>query len=368
VLLEEYEQNWKITEAMPVNSVGIVTARDALTIHFTLEDAWRTVQDFAKLPIETAREKYDLGKDARDWKVDFAQKDLKNSGLKQKNLVPILYRPFDMRHTYYTGTTKGFHCMPRNEVMREMIFSNLCILLPKQTKDSWSAIVSNCIAGHKSASVYDISSAFPLYVYPIEKQDLLENPAAEKRANFAPEFLHDVKNKLGKVSPEALFAYLYAVLYSPAYRARYAEFLKRDFPRVPITTDRKRFDALAALGQQLINLHVMHVHAKPVCTYPVAGNNRVDKVEYRQDAESSTAPDNGRLHINKEQYFADVPEAVWNYHIGGYQVAHKWLKDRKGRLLTFDDLQHYQHVLAALAETIRLQTEIDKVIPAWPMT
>ncbi|MGB8598533.1 MAG: type ISP restriction/modification enzyme, partial [Burkholderiales bacterium] len=132
VLLEEYERSWKITEAMPVNSVGIVTARDALTIHFTREDAWRTVQDFAKLPIETAREKYDLGKDARDWKVDFAQKDLKNSGPEQSHLMPMLYRPFDLRQTYYTGTTKGFHCMPRNEVMREMLIDNLALITCRQ--------------------------------------------------------------------------------------------------------------------------------------------------------------------------------------------------------------------------------------------
>ena len=262
---------------------------------------------------------------------------------------------------------------PRRELKEHVLNkTNICLCVSRQqaTIGFNHAFISDAPANDCFVSNIsrEANSVFPLWLYPSEKQDLLDNTPTEIHANFSPEFLQDVKSKLGKVSPEAMFAYIYAVLYSPAYRARYAEFLKRDFPRVPLTADRKRFDALAALGQALIDLHVMRAHAKAVCTYPVAGNNRVDKVEYRQDAESSTAPDNGRLHINKEQYFADVPEAVWNYHIGGYQVAHKWLKDRKGRLLTFDDLQHYQHVLAALAETIRLQTEIDKVIPAWPMT
>ncbi len=117
----EYEQGWKITDIMPVNSVGIVTARDALSIHWSREDIWRTVNDFANLPVEEAREKFALGKDARDWKVALAQADLKATGLTETKLAPVLYRPFDVRQTYYTGNSRGFHCMPRGEVMRQML-------------------------------------------------------------------------------------------------------------------------------------------------------------------------------------------------------------------------------------------------------
>jgi predicted helicase len=367
VVKAEYDAIWSLREILNQNgdpAPGIVTTHDDFAISWSKEVAISKVEKLLKTKSETeARELFDLCTQ-NQWNYERAKAELAD-GAWRNLVVPILYRPFDMRWTVYDRNVAVHR---RERVMQEMLQPNLCLLLPRQTKNNWSVLTTDSVAGHKSASVYDISSAFPLYLYPREKQDLLDNPSTEKRANFSPEFLQEVKSKLGKVSPEALFAYIYAVLYSPAYRARYAEFLKRDFPRVPLTADRKRFDALAALGQALIDLHTMRVHAKTVCTYPVAGNNRVDKVEYRQDAESSTAPDNGRLHINKEQYFADVPEAVWNYHIGGYQVAHKWLKDRKGRLLTFDDLQHYQHVLAALAETIRLQTEIDKFIPAWPMS
>ncbi|MEK6708929.1 MAG: type ISP restriction/modification enzyme, partial [Pseudomonadota bacterium] len=133
--------------------------------------------------------------------------------------------------------------------------------------------------------------------------------------------------------------------------------LKRDFPRIPLTSDHALFKRLVELGQQLIELHLMRRHAAAICRYPVAGSNRMDKVEFRE----------GRVYINAEQYFDGVPQAVWDYHIGGYQVAAKWLKDRKGRLLSFDDLQHYQRVIAALAKTICLQAQIDAAIPAWPM-
>ncbi len=168
-----------------------------------------------------------------------------------------------------------------------------------------------------------------------------------------------------------MFAYLYAVLYAPGYRRRYAEFLKRDFPRVPLTADRALFQKLVGLGQQLVELHLLREHAPAICRYPIAGSNRMDKVEYRPSLPSPAggrgAGGEGRVYINAEQYFDGVPQAVWDYHIGGYQVAAKWLKDRKGRLLSFDDLQHYQRVIAALARTIELQAEIDAAIPGWPL-
>ena len=147
-----------MTDAMPVNSVGIVTARDSLTIHWSAEDAWRTVQEFAALPIEAARDKFDLGNDSQDWSVKLAQADLKASGPKREKVVPVLYRPFDVRHTYYTGKPSGFHCRPRGEVMTHMLAGdNLGLLAPKQTKNNWDIFVAPALAGHKSVSVYDIS-------------------------------------------------------------------------------------------------------------------------------------------------------------------------------------------------------------------
>ena len=156
------------------------------------------------------------------------------------------------------------------------------------------------------------------------------------------------------------------MLYAPSYRTRYADFLKRDFPRVPLTSNRVLFDRLAALGAELIALHTMQRTLPHLTRYPVAGSNLVDKVHY---AEPSGAA-GGRVYVNAEQSFDGVPSAVWNTHIGGYRVAEKWLKDRKGRALSYDDLTHYQNVIAALARTLELQAGIAAAIAAaggWPL-
>jgi hypothetical protein len=147
----------------------------------------------------------------------------------------------------------------------------------------------------------------------------------------------------------------------------YETFLAAYDPRMPLTGQRALFAQLARLGQALVALHLMKDKAPAVCSYPVAGDNRVDKVSF--EAASPTAQ-TGQVFINATQHFAGVPRTVWNYQIGGYQVAHKWLKDRKGRWLTFADLQHYSQIIAALARTIVLQAEIDGAIDAaggWPL-
>ena len=392
-LLSEYEQSWKITDAMPVNSVGIVTARDKLTIHWTAEDAWRTVKDFAALPVDEARDKFDLGDDSQDWTVKLAQDDLKASGLRRDKLTAVLYRPFDVRHTYYTGKPSGFHCRPRGAVMSNMLAGpNFGLITSRMTKGenfqhtqvSDTLVEVICMSPKTSNNGF----VFPLYLYPTAKTSLFaEAPSTGpggRRANFAPDFIaacetstgatwcFDGQGKLGNAKnptfgPEDVFYYAYAVFYSPGYRARYAQFLKTDFPRLPLTGQRALFAQLVKLGQELCSLHLMRSAAPGICSYPVAGDNRVDKVRF--EAQSPTA-ETGQVFINATQHFAGVPRAVWNYHIGGYQVAHKWLKDRKTRLLTFADLQHYSHVLAALARTIALQSEIDAAIEAsggWPL-
>jgi len=148
---------------------------------------------------------------------------------------------------------------------------------------------------------------------------------------------------------------------------RYAEFLKRDFPRVPLTSNRALFDSLSALGEELIALHTMQRSPPHLTRYPAAGSNLVDKVRY---AEPSGAA-GGRVYVNTEQYFDGVPPAVWDVHIGGYRVAEKWLKDRKGRALSYDDLTYYQNVIATLARTLELQAGIDEAITTagdWPVT
>jgi len=160
-------------------------------------------------------------------------------------------------------------------------------------------------------------------------------------------------------NPEDLFCYAYAVFHSPTYRQRYAEFLKIDFPRLPLTSDAKLFFILADLGEELVLLHLMRSPKLNdfITRFPHSGNNEVEKLRYAD----------GNVWFNRDQCFEGVEEADWNFHIGGYQVLNKWLKDRKGRTLSFDDIEHYQKIVVTIHETRRLMDGIDATIPSWPM-
>jgi predicted helicase len=357
--LQAYQSWPSVTEIFPVNSVGIVTARDNLTIRWTPDEMWTTVLTFSQLSEELARTAFQLGKDARDWKVSLAQQDVKREGgPHREKIVPILYRPFDVRYTYYTGRSRGFHCMPRPEVMRHMLAGeNLALITPKQHKDEFGAMVSNVIGGHKTVAAFDINYYFPLYLYPsTETPDMFHQA---RQPNLADWLLPKLSAAYGFTpTPEEVLAYIYAVLYSPTYRQKYAQELRTDFPRIPFTADGALFRQMAALGQQLIDLHLLRstpllVGGKGGVKYQGQGSDVVEKVRYD--------PATGRVHINADKYFEGVTPEMWEYQIGGYQVLEKYLKDRKGRRL--DDPVRYIHIASAIAETIRLQQQIDALYP-----
>jgi predicted helicase len=363
-LLESYEKFSKINEIFPINSVGIVTARDSLTIKWTHNDIWSTVLNFSKLDVEVARQAYNLGKDVRDWKVQLAQKDLKDSGLDKKKIVPILYRPFDIRYTYYTGRSRGFLCMPRPEVMRHMMpGGNLALITSRLTKGETfkhAQVTCNiveviCMSPKTSNNGF----VFPLYLYPdIDKKDLFnyEKTDTRKQPNINTEVFATLTEAYKKEpTPEEIFYYIYAVLYSNTYRTKYTEFLKIDFPRVPFTKDYTLFSKMAEYGKQLVDLHLLKSSDldPPVARFQGKGNDKVEKVKYEKE----------RVYINKDQYFEGVKPEVWQYQIGGYQVCEKWLKDRKGRSLSLEDMKHYCRMVTAIEKTIEIQKEIDEVYP-----
>ncbi len=400
-LRAEYDRGWPVPEIFPVNSVGIVTARDNLTIHWTRQEVMDTVKDFAKLDPETAREKYNLGKDVRDWKVELAQKDLKTSGLKEQLVTPVLYRPFDVRFTYYTGQTRGFICMPRPEVMGHMLAGkNLGLVTVRQVAEgvfNHILVTNQIVESRITLSNKGIGFLFPLYLFPCKNSNnnnqnsflSLCEPEIPygRKVNIAPEFLLTLEEHLQlKFTPEGrgdldstfssedAFFYAYALFHSPTYRQRYAEFLKMDFPRLPLTGNKALFAALVGKGAELVSLHLMEsLRLETFITrFPVSGSLVVDGVRYviPPGPPLEKGGGNGRVYINSEQYFEGVPPKVWAFQVGGYQVCHKWLKDRKGRTLSSDDLHHYQKIVVALAETIRLMGEIDAVIEAhggWPI-
>lgn len=360
VTLEKiYGKFFKITDIFPKYSVGIVTARDKLTIHWKKEEVYRTITGFSKMDPEKARIFYNLGDDARDWKIELAQKDLIDSGLNKKNIVPILYRPFDIRYTYYTGNSRGFHCMPRGEIMKNMVKKNLGLITPKQFKEEPGALITDNIIAHKTVSAYDINYLFPLYIYPDGKG--LYKDLKELGSN------HNINHKTyfnigeGMITknfvPEDIFNYIYAVLYSNIYREKYVEFLRIDFPRIPFTSDYELLLELGKLGQELADIHLMKSQQlnQTFSRFDVKGDKLIKKIKYVETEK--------RVYINENQYFSNIEKEIWEYQVGGYQVMEKWLKDRKKRTLSLEDIEHYIKISRALQLTIQYQEKIDDLYP-----
>lgn len=380
-LLSEYETAWKITDAMPLSNTGMVSKRDSLAFQFERSKVQEIVRDIHDLTPSEIVEKYPMSSwSSRDGKVEFVKRSVMETGLDASNFVQCLYRPFDRRWTYYAPRSKGFIAWPVYDVMQHMLAGdNLALVTTRMTKGEpfRHVQVTNDIVEVicMSPKTSNNGFVFPLYVYSEgKKNDLFDShsdvPERAKHANFEPAFVNEFAAKLNlqwtaegggdlkeSFGPEDVFHFILAVLYSPGYRARYSEFLKRDYPRLPMTADVELFAQLSHLGRQLASLHLMKAFGPQTCTYPIAGSNRVDKVTFQDN----------RVFINSEQYFDNVPTDVWNYQLGGYQVANKWLKDRKGRLLSFADLQHYQRIMSVLGETIRIEKEIDAAIPSWPL-
>ena len=283
-----------------------------------------------------------MPEDGRDWKIKLAQKDL----MKGFSVEKIQYRPFDIRYTAYTGNSKGFIAYPREKTNKSIVNKdNLSLLTSRMippTQDFDRILVTKNISDIHSAS--DQTYIFPLYVYAED---------GTKISNLKREIVSQIEGIVGKTKPEDILDYIYAVLHSPNYREKYKEFLKIDFPRVPYPSDKKIFFKLVELGKELREVHLFESPKldKLITSYSVAGDNVVEKVEYK----------NGNVFINKTQYFGDVPEIAWNFYIGGYEPAQKWLKDRKSRTLDSDDIKHYQKIIIALAETDKLMKKIDGI-------
>jgi predicted helicase len=265
--------------------------------------------------------------------------------------------------------------MPRNDVMRYLLLENLSICVGRQ----------GSVIGSNNYNIIFISDkivdfnlyrrggelVFPLYIYPerpekkkfFHSQMMMFEPTSVyqvKQPNIKPELFEELRTKYKKeVTPEEIFYYIYAVLYSNTYRVKYAEFLKMDFPRIPFTDEYKTFIKLGKFGKQLADLHLLKSKEleKPIAKFPIEGNNKVEKPIFElRDAEKQPV-----VYINKEQYFKGVTEEIWQYQIGGYQVCEKWLKDRKRRVLSLDEITTYCKIVTALSKTIELQKEIDEL-------
>ncbi len=348
-LREEYDKYWKITDILPVNSLGIVTARDKLTIHWSPEQVWQTVTNFSNLQPEEARTSYNLGEDAQEWKVELAQADLKSSGPIQGRITPILYRPFDIRYTYYTGNSRGFHCRPRIEVMKNFTHPNLGIITRRQMLPPYGYFfVSNLPIsdGVIRSDNKGGESLFPLYTY--EEQ----NGTYQRKTSINPVFTQKITEIYQEeFSPEEIFYYIYAIFFSTTYRTKYSEFLKNDYPRIPLINDFQLFRILIEIGQELVNLHLMKEKLSSSISFDIKGNNIVKSIKY----------EDSKIYINTTQFFNGIPEKTWNFNIGAYQVLDKWLKSRKKRELSSQEIEQFIQIIEIINRTIILMERLDNI-------
>ncbi|MBU0569939.1 N-6 DNA methylase [Patescibacteria group bacterium] len=316
-LQEKYSKGFKVDAIYVVKAAGIKTHRDKVVIANSTEELRNQILSYSN-------------------KQDpfFDSEKVEN----------ICYRPFDNRYIYYDTDIVVRH---RKQQIKHSLQENIALLLGRQSKSNHvnHFFVTNTLSEMKTAESTTGSYHFPLYLY---------HEDGNKTPNLKKEIVDEIEKIVGKTSPEYIFYFIYAVLHSPKYREKYKEFLKIDFPRVPYPKDKNSFKKLVKLGTELRKLHLLESPKvnKFITTYPVAGTDIIEKRPEYKD---------GKVFINDEQYFGNIPEVAWNFYIGGYQPAQKWLKDRKGRKLTDEDLRHYQKMIVALTETDRLMKVVDEV-------
>jgi predicted helicase len=382
---KDYEKGLKLDKLFVLNASGIKTERDNLTIQFDSKSLQEIEDNIISLDPEDFRKKYTPKPDGRDWKIITAKEDMQKN---KKIYVNILYRPFDFRKSIYTGKTKGFMAYPRNEVMKHIVKDNFLLLTCRQqsTFDFQHILLSKFIADMCSVSLQtkETTYAFPLYKYKEKTSQQSIEDLEDRTPNLNPEIVKQIAEGLGipfvtekehtpnpsqegnkTFAPIDLLDYIYAVLHSPTYRETYKEFLKIDFPRVPYPKDLTTFKKLSNLGSELRQIHLLEspIVEKYITQYPEDGDNIVVKPRFEINPVRVQNSDRvyGNVFINETQYFANVPEVAWNFYIGGYQPAQKWLKDRKDRELSYEDILHYQKIIVALSETYRIMKEIDGI-------
>ncbi len=349
---------------------GLQTHRDRFVSAFDKEALVARVRTFLEsdLPDDLLRQVVSL---TRTDNLDIAQarSELGRNPNWSDKISQCLYRPFDLRWLLYDA---GVVDRRREDVMGHVLAGpNVSLLVPRQHKMEFGAFATRALAIAKAVTAYDGSYFFPLFLYSLESHNDLfsEHDSGDRCPNLHPKLLPLLDRHFGaKVMPETLFHYLYAVLYAPTYRTTYADFLKIDFPRIPFTAEREVFERMAALGERLVQLHLLESDELDPPAVRFEGQTSED-VAANRVAKNKTAGftwdgDSERVYINPGQYFAPVAEDLWQYRIGGYQVPHKWLKDRTGRVLSTEEVQTYCRILTALGKTIEIQAELDAVYPS----
>jgi predicted helicase len=355
----DYNAGIRISDLFISGGSGIETQKDSLVIRMTENEIDAVRSDVIQLGADDLLSKYKI-KESRDWTVASAKEDIIDAR-EQK----IYYRPFDERWTLYSGRSKGIMAYPRREISRHMMHDNVALLVcNRQTSSDFQhVLVTDKIAERCSVSLQtgEVGYMFPLFLYQDD---------GTRAGNFHVEVVNRLlTNTTRDYEPEEIFDYLYGILHSPSYRKKYKEFLKIDFPRIPIPKSDSEMNRISWIGRELRSLHLMTSSElnNLRTTFPASGSDIVEEIQYWPvKSEAFLASDQPAImyqacsvSINKDQFFGNVPEVAWNFYIGGYQPARKWLKDRRGRILSSDDILHYQKLIQVLIETNRIMQEID---------
>ena len=364
---EEYNKGFRIDALMKNGVCGIQTGRDNLYVDFNENELNARIQKLLSGDIDNDfRQQYKV-QDSSGYNM---LKRVKLNSFNSKYVRKQMYRPFDIRYIYYSPNLikRAFY-----GVMGQMHKPNIGLITSRQlsTFDYQHVLCTDMMTDmcSISAQTKECSYLFPLYVYDEGSIDqpripnldetiwrTIENWVKYKQA-YKPLTASEQSGELGFdakpeephfLTPEDIFDYIYGVLHSPYYREKYKEFLKVDFPRIPYPKNKDEFEHYKDCGHQLRELHLMH-KVPEVHTIISSGSGKIEKVQW----------DNGKVYINDTQYFDGVPAEAWNMYIGGYQPAQKWLKDRKGRTLTTDDMEHYEKIISVLLETNRIMQQMD---------
>lgn len=370
-----YEKGVSVSKLFSINNVGIVTSRDSFVIDEKKPSLSKRMADFFILEKDLLKSKYGL-KENKSWKID----DVKKQALEFEpdDINKISYRPFDNRFLYYNN---DFIERSRIEVMQHFVKGeNIGLILSRQplSLGSPETVVAFCSKNISDLNIYRRGGGTicPLYLYPETNGQQTIEQSIERKPNLKAEIVNEFAEKLGlkftneketnkdTFAPIDILDYIYAVLHSPSYREKYKEFLKIDFPRVPYPEDQDTFWKLVKLGGEIRQIHLLESATveQYITQYPIAGDNLVSRKMSKNSP--GYVPNNGthgKVYINDEQYFDNVPLVAWEFYVGGYQPAQKWLKDRNGRKLEWEDIAHYQKIIVALSETDRIMKEIDEI-------
>jgi predicted helicase len=352
-----------INEIFDKTSPGIITSRDRFAVALRESELQKRLHDFTdtdNVPDATLRERYGLS-DTRGWSVSTARREVHTSEIDQLTR-PVLYHPFDWRWIAYDSRIIDWG---RHAFMRDMIAGNIALITNRSQEipGEWTNVLcSDHLVTHHSLSNKEVNYVLPLYVrvQPDEKPDDLFSAGEANTGeywieNIDPGFRRHMDTKYGRqFTPEQVFGYVYATLHARTYRAAFGEFLRMDFPRIPLCEEVTRFAELAEAGWTLARLHLFRdVPDNKLATLRGNGDNGVATPVYDEATE--------RLWINADQYLAPLPRKAWDVRIGGYRVIYQYLKDRRGYTLTLDEMTALENTVNVLAETADQMEVIDEI-------